>query len=294
MPYMAGKVVYMKKYLIVGIVFMILLSCVGCTKKNQKIIDFKPDEILNIEVYDIHESSSKLKIVTDEKDIKAIIGTLSAVKIKGDEALSEPTAGGALKFVFNKSDNSQFVVLYNGSTLLSPDNFSYEVDSKSNIFDLWGQMRYDTHDRLEYERSVFTEWEVPYLELQFVTHGDVYHIDASLGVFNWRSGNADGTGKGIHNDTLHPLDCADEIRKIDKKDDMNKVEMKFSLPPDSYTVQRWQDKYIGDANANDQYYETVNISDNSITLSDDEKGYVYEVRAIWAQGNVYYCFYIVN
>jgi hypothetical protein len=285
----------MKKLLIYGMVLIILLSCAGCNGGGQKIADFQSNEISNIEIYNLPvPSASKRKIVTGAKDIKTIINTLSAVRIKGEGSAAESTAGGAIQFVFSKSDNSQFAISYNGSTIQSQENFWYEVDNGDRIFDLWDEMNYTEQDVQEYELPFFPKNKVPYLQLRYMTREDYYNLNALLGTYSWSFENEDGITTAIESDSAHPLDSVGQMPEIEKTDDMRIIELKFLIPPTSYTVRRWENKYIGDAQAYEQYYETADVSDNAIVLSDDGKEYVYEVYATWPQGNAHYSFYVTS
>lgn len=74
-----------------------------------------------------------------------------------------------------------------------------------------------------------------------------------------------------------------------------RLELSFGQQPDSFTVTRWSDEYLGDSTAPG---ETVTVENGSIPLSDS--GYIYLVEARWEDpdrgyyGTADYVFYIIS
>ena len=281
----------MKNLLLSSIMGLILLSCAACVHHQLNIVDFKPGDVSSVDMYDIHGSASKRKQVTAEADIKTIMDTLSAVKIKGGGADAEPTNGGAIQFVFNQSDGCQWTVSCDGSTILSENDFWYAVDDSLSLFALWDQMKYDAQDIPEYELPLYPKDQLPYLGLQFMMDGDLCNTNASVGTYSWSYENEDGTMSGVEACSVPSLDAGAELAPIKKTEDMKEIVLKFSMPPDSYSVVRWPEAYIGDAEAHGRDYEPVDAVDYTVPLSDDG-GYVYEVYARWPMGRAYYWFYV--
>ena len=297
----------MKKLFALILILILITALTACKDKsvlqdesnseqesgNQEIMDFKPSDVMNIEVYDIHGGANgERKIVTEEKDIKVIIDTLLTLTIIGDGANAETMYGGAIQFVFHKADNSQFALSHDGNTLLTSDGNYYEVKTKSNLFDLWSKLKYDVQSIPEYELPFYPKDRVPILGLRYTHRGELYNDGTLLGTYSWCYENADGTETCVDSDSTHPLDNNSQPDIITKMDDMNKIELVFSMPPSSYTVKRWPDTFIGNIVDNVQNAEIVNVVDSAIVLSNEDKGYIYEVYATWLQGNAYYSFYI--
>ena len=131
----------------------------------------------------------------------------------------------------------------------------------------------------------------PEMQLQYTIDGQPHSVSVLPGTCSWMYDNDDGTSSGIEADSFGPLDSVEHMPKIEKTANLKELRINFTLTPDSYTVRCWHDIHIGDYDAYEQY-ETVNVSDNTVALSDDVKGYIYETYAKWPQGNAYYCFYV--
>lgn len=134
--------------------------------------------------------------------------------------------------------------------------------------------------------------DVPEMKLEYTVDGEPYQMSILSGTSSWSIDNRDGTITREETDSPNPLDAAGHLPEIVKIVDLEALKINFSLTPDSYTVRRWKDSYIGNAQAYEDYYEVVEILDNTITLANDGQGYVYEVHATWSQGNAYYAFHI--
>jgi|GEM_PF-2921845 len=283
----------MKKRIFLGLTVLILLLLIGCNDGGQKTLDFKPKDVMSIEVYNTQNTFPKKKTVTGEKDIKAVIDTFNAEKIIGEDVAEDKVYGGAMQLLFLKSDGSSLAIHYDGSTIMAVDTFCYEVEERSKIFDLWEQMEYDEQEIPKYDLPFHPKDQVPYLKIQFTSHGETGYAVATMPGCSWDYENEDGTMSGFEACGNSPLDSIDMVRKIEKTADMSELELIFTIPPESYTVRRWHEKYIGDAQENWQHYEVLNVSDNNIIiLPDDGAGYVYEVHAKWQQGYSDNCFYV--
>lgn len=129
---------------------------------------------------------------------------------------------------------------------------------------------------------------VPTMQLEYAIENKTEIVTVKHSTASWN--NIIG---GIQSDGLHPLDSVGLMPEIEKTDDLKELIIKFSFMPTSYTVRRWKDSYIKNEKAYD-YYELLEISDDKIVLPNDGMGYIYEVHAIWPQGDAYYAFYISN
>lgn len=136
---------------------------------------------------------------------------------------------------------------------------------------------------------VFTKFSVPTMKLQYTVEGKTEKVSVKHGTSSWN--NIFGSRQS---DSLHPLDSVGRMQEIEKTDDIKELHIEFSSPPTSYTARRWKESYIRNEDAYENYYERLDVSDNTIYLPDDGRGYIYEVHAIWPQGNVYYAFYVTN
>ena len=131
--------------------------------------------------------------------------------------------------------------------------------------------------------------DTPKMQLDYTTDGNTVKELVNYGAASWNNGI-----NSFQSDSLHPLDSVGIILQIKKTESLKELKISFSSMPTSYTVRRWEDSYIKNSDAYEKYYEIVGITDNAITLPVDNKGYIYEVHAIWSQGNAYYAFYITN
>lgn len=132
--------------------------------------------------------------------------------------------------------------------------------------------------------------EVPIMLLGYTVNGKSYEVNVSSGTASWHYEYEDGTGFGVNSDAPHPLDMLGVMPVIDKVDGLKKLSINFTFAPDSYSVRRWIDDYAGNAQEHANDYETVKVSGGAIAISDDEQGYIFEVNAVWPQGNANYAF----
>lgn len=134
--------------------------------------------------------------------------------------------------------------------------------------------------------------EIPEMQLEYTVNGIVHRADATRTIASWSF--EDRTQ--VETEALHPLVMAGKgyMTEIEKSGDLKNLRILFTVTPDSYTVRRWEDIYVSDSGIYEyeHLFEEVNVSDNTIVLSDDYKGYIYEIKAIWPQGSVYYTFYV--
>lgn len=130
---------------------------------------------------------------------------------------------------------------------------------------------------------------VPSMNLEYKSEGKSEKVSVKPGTSSWKN-----IFRGSQADGSHPLDSVGYMPEIKKTDDLKELKISFSSRPTSYTVRFWTDNYIGKEEAYENYFETIKTTDDMITLPNDEKGYIYEIHATWAQGNAYYAFYIIN
>ena len=145
--------------------------------------------------------------------------------------------------------------------------------------------------------AVDNQKQPPLLALNFVKNGDNANINALTGTYSWSFEDSDGSTMSTESDSAHPLDIINDLPVIEKANDTVSIGLDFESAPDSVTVKRWNDKYVGDAQTNEQFSEEVEIINTSISLysialTDDNNGYIYEVKASWEQGTAYYSFYV--
>ena len=91
---------------------------------------------------------------------------------------------------------------------------------------------------------------------------------------------------------MHPLDNMSDMSRLDNVLAEHGVEIAFEYMPDHYAVVRWPEEYAGNAEVYDQESEVVIVTDGIITPTTGSGGYIYEVFAVWPQGNARYAFYI--
>ncbi len=118
-------------------------------------------------------------------------------------------------------------------------------------------------------------------------------IKANTGTYTWTYDNGDGTETGVCADSSHPLEWQEFLVPMTTIKDT--VELKFAVPPQKYSVRRWNEACWEDVNA---ISEEVEITGDVIELTDG--GYIYEVEAKWtgenlaAEGTVHYGFYVIK
>ena len=118
-------------------------------------------------------------------------------------------------------------------------------------------------------------------------------IKANTGTYTWTYDNGDGTETGVCADSSHPLEWQEFLVPMTTIEDT--VELKFAVPPQEYSVRRWNESCWEDVNA---ISEEVETKGDVIELSDG--GYIYEVVAKWTGenlatgGTVHYGFYVIK
>ncbi|MCL1872769.1 MAG: hypothetical protein FWF85_01460, partial [Clostridiales bacterium] len=154
----------------------------------------------------------------------------------------------------------------------------------------------------ESELLLYSSDHVPDLELyysihtrkknEYSSHKNECCLNTLPDAYSWRYLKTDGiTEAAIEADSPHPLDSVEYMDTITNSSGMDTIILKFTIPPKSYSIRRFSDAYIGNSEASGQVFEQVKVYNNVIFLADD-KGYVYEVSAIWPQGSANYSFYI--
>lgn len=118
-------------------------------------------------------------------------------------------------------------------------------------------------------------------------------IQANTGTYSWIYDNGDGTQTGVCADSSHPLEWQEFLVPMTTIKDT--VELRFAVPPQEYSVRRWNESCWEDVNA---ISEDVDSMGDVIELT--AGGYNYEVVAKWtgenlaAEGTVHYGFYVIK
>ena len=137
-----------------------------------------------------------------------------------------------------------------------------------------------------------TEKEVPDMQLAYAAGGSTYTINVFPGNSSWLVDKGDGSSSATLRCGFHPLDAAGSIPEIKQAAGPEKINISFSLSPSSLSVRRWKDSCAGNAEKYDKASEIVAADENTIIVTNDGTGYIYEVRAKWPQGEAQYAFYL--
>ncbi|MDR2713501.1 MAG: M56 family metallopeptidase [Clostridiales bacterium] len=214
---------------------------------------------------------------------------ICAHKAEYDEIVALGSA--ALQYMLPISDNGlkgaimTAVCLGIYNDLPESELLLYFLSSSEHVPDL--ELKYMTYTDLELRYVTYTKGENDYSAQK-----NEYCLKVLTGAYYWRYLGADGiTEAVIKADSLHPLDSVEHMDIITKPAGMDTIILKFAIPPKSYSVRRWSDAYIGNSEACKQAFEPVKVYNNVIFVAAD-KGYIYEVSAIWPQGSAHYSFYI--
>lgn len=146
----------------------------------------------------------------------------------------------------------------------------------------------------ELSNNIEPSADVPVIYIEYTLDGEELQMQIAATTSSWKIEQEDGTGVNANSDGSNPLDSTANLEEIEKTDELTALKISFSLIQESYTVRCWPDNYIGQPEAYEDYYEQVDVSEDTIVLPNDGQGYVYEVYAIWSQGEAYYSFYVVN
>lgn len=131
--------------------------------------------------------------------------------------------------------------------------------------------------------------DVPQLQLQYIEGGEKHKATALLGTRSWRRWNS-----AYSADSLHPLDSVGFMPVITKTEELKVITLSFASAPDEYSARYWTEDNIGKIEEYETKDTAVEINNNTITLPESELGLIYEIHAIWSQGDAYYSFYITN
>ena len=137
----------------------------------------------------------------------------------------------------------------------------------------------------------------PTLELILLTEeSSEQRIQAEQLTTSWSS----NSGTGYEVDSDHPLaleqDRYSEIALCIAGESCE-IKLIFSdkYPPQSISAQRWNAEYISSGkDISDEVRdksEQVEVEDNKIIVYDDGNDYIYEIYAVWNNGNSRYSFY---
>jgi hypothetical protein len=112
---------------------------------------------------------------------------------------------------------------------------------------------------------------------------------------SWQTVDADGNGFGYFSDSVHPLQMQDYdavTLALDNED--ARIALRFGdYAPQSVRVQRWNATYAGteDRNLLDGG-EPIAADKTGFDVGDDGNDYIYEVYAMWPEGDSSYAFRI--
>ena len=126
---------------------------------------------------------------------------------------------------------------------------------------------------------------LPKLTLEYTVDGETQKTTAAVNSLFWEVGNT-----LWQTDVEHPLRVIELLPVIERSDGVTELKLSFSRDPNSFSVERWPDEYA--ALENFPSAEPVSVSGKTLVLSEEDKGYVYEVRVGWPQGTVWYVFYV--
>jgi len=148
----------------------------------------------------------------------------------------------------------------------------------------------------------------PRLYLVFETENSSlqYFESAQLsGSWGWSCIGADHCTEGGYSASAdHPLDfwIAEEWTQdiLDRylvylNSTEGRVELQFSddFLPHTIYVRRWHEEFLGQGASDIIFqYESIELDGHTFYITNDGHDYIYEVRAIWAQGNSSYTFRI--
>ncbi|MCL2509169.1 MAG: hypothetical protein FWF05_08345 [Oscillospiraceae bacterium] len=124
--------------------------------------------------------------------------------------------------------------------------------------------------------------DVPDLYLVYSSCTGEHRIRATSGGYSW----------GLRaSDCWVSLFNTEHMTTIMRTPGFDSVKLEFTVPPSSYEVKRWPDKYISGVWTGDFWealegYEMVDVSDGVITSPHDVR-YVYEVSAEWKPELIY-------
>lgn len=79
-------------------------------------------------------------------------------------------------------------------------------------------------------------------------------IQANTGTYSWIYDNGDGTQTGVCADSAHPLEWQEFMVPMTTTGDT--IELKFAVPPQEYSVYRWNESCWYDVNAISEGVET--------------------------------------
>lgn len=86
-------------------------------------------------------------------------------------------------------------------------------------------------------------------------------------------------GNAHEEGVLPLLDSQADMPSLDRAEGIKYAELLFEIEPNTVTVRRWDERYLGDAASYEANYETVALGKGA--LIEAEPGYVYEVQASW-------------
>lgn len=136
--------------------------------------------------------------------------------------------------------------------------------------------------------------DIPVMYVQYCMNGTIKTAEVPANYANWKYSNPDGTMTDVIAENLmHPMDIVKLLPVMEVPDKLHTLSFTFSYEPSSFRVRYWPDQYAGFREAYDIMYEDLRVIGNSVTLPRGEHGYIFQVHAMWPQGNGNYEFYLV-
>ena len=152
--------------------------------------------------------------------------------------------------------------------------------------------------------------DIPEMRLSYHINDEFHETIITSTSFTWDVLFTDDSIDTMYATSLSPLDAEFNPYNIDAENHTTAVRLGFINPPESLTIKRWRDDFIGKPTDHHYSYEIVNSfveittellyeSDTEITiftldLSLRNIGYVYNVRAEWSQGYGNYVFRVMS
>jgi len=143
----------------------------------------------------------------------------------------------------------------------------------------------------------------PKLKLESIGDDNINRADAITGTYDWQWEDKENPNQSICvcADSAHPLEMDYSIPKgifggniVQVTADTTEIQLQFTLKPDRYTAERWDDRYLGDSAGAGEPETVILTKGGAIPVSSDGHGYIYAVHAYFTQGDVYYSFQAVS
>jgi hypothetical protein len=147
---------------------------------------------------------------------------------------------------------------------------------------------------METSNNFIQLYSIPIMYLQYPINQEVITYELQANNYTWKYTNPDGVSSDVIGENFqHPLDNVNSLPQIAIPSNQSYIILFFSSTPLSFTSKYWPDCYAGTNEAYHTQYHYLNVMDNTLPLPKDEMGYIFQVNAIWPQGNANYEFHII-